>query len=423
MKDVSELTILIFDRGYYTHVAQQLAKYYKRVYYYNHSAKLFPTSAVAYIGQGIDGVEWVDHWTDVIDEVDFTFFPYIYEGKMQEWLQKLGYPVVGSGLGEKMELNKTWFLEQLVEAGLPVPKTYCADGLDDLWEYVKDKPGPLYMKNGDKERGDWETKAHINACSTEIYLNHKRVELGVKRSKEIEILVQHPIESKCEGGIDGFNLNGDIALPCATGYEIKDQMIVEMMVDEIPDIYKPTMEALKPIYKKLGYAGPYSNENRITKKGVVNPIDETCRCASPPTATVMRLMGKWYAIALQWMSLQKLPKLGFEFKYGVEIILHSSVYDDQEIHVSFPDEIDEWVALNNSRKEDGHWICTPNDTGGLFGSVCAVSNKSWEDAAKICLERAEMIEADGLKIDKTLIERAGEVVKNGEQFGISFQAN
>lgn len=410
-------TLLIIDRGLYSYMGEFMARYYGKVYYHNPTSDSYPTATTAMIGQGLDSVEWVEYIEDAIDKADVIFFPDCMDGKQQVFLREKGYAVCGSGMGDKMELDKAFFLEQVKDAGLPVPKTYRAEGLDEVWDYVKDR-GLCYMKCADKYRSDFETTAHKNRFQTEIFLNAKRKLMGVKRANEIEILIQEPIESECESGIDGFQLNGMLPDYCAIGFEIKDKGIVERITKDMPNILQKVCSKLEQSYKKLGYQGPYSNEVRITKSGKAYPIDETCRCASPPSAVLTRMYGEAYAKAIYSLAHGKLPDLsGYEHEYGAEIVLSSKWHFEHEIYI--PPVNEEWLILKNHYKTKDGYYCVPNDNDGIFGSVIAVG-KSVEEVTELAMERVKSLEIYQLEYDSCIFDKAQEVINNAAKFGISF---
>ncbi|KAB0668935.1 hypothetical protein F6V30_13945 [Oryzomonas sagensis] len=417
--NLSSKSILIVDRGLYSFMAEFMARYFGSVYYHNPASASYPEAAVSIIGQGLKGVTWVEHEEDAIDKVDIIWYPDCMDGRHQVFLRSKGYKVAGSGHGERMELDKIFFLDQLEEAGLPIPKTYRAEGLDDVWEHVRDR-GECYMKCADKYRSDWETTAHRNKHQTEIFLNSKRQIMGIKRASEIEILIQDPVRSACEIGIDGFRLNGKMATPVAIGYEIKDKGIIERIVPEIPKVLRPTLDALSPVYDKLGYQGAYSDENRITSGGKVYTIDETCRCGSPPSAVLCEMYGEAYAQAIWSLAHGEMPDLsGYEHEYGAEIVLDSKWHACEEIFIPVPKGLEQWLKLKNHVGKSGRYYCIPNDNDGIFGSIVAVG-ASMEEVTKLVMERVEQLEIFKLEYDRGLFDKAGEAIKEGARFGIFF---
>lgn len=413
--NLKDKSILIVDRGLYSYMAEFMARYYDKVYYHNPTSSSYPEASTAMIGQGLPGIKWVEHIEDAIDITDIIWYPDNMDGKQQVFLREKGYLICGSGYGEKMELDKVFFLNKLNEVGLPIPKTYLAEGLDEVWEYVKDR-GLCFMKCADKYRSDWETTAHHNKHQTEIFLNSKRQIMGTKRSREIEILIQDPIESECEIGIDGFMLNGQIPDFTACGYEIKDKGIIERILPKTPSVLKSISDKLLPVYKELGYQGPYSNEVRITARGKAYPIDETCRCGSPPSSVLIEMYGKSYAEAIWNLAHGKMPDLSnYENEYGAEIILSSKWHLENEIYVPIPDGMGQWVKLKNHYKTSDGYYCTPNDNDGIFGSVVAVG-ESVAEVTEAAMERVKQLEVFQFEYDKSLFDRCGEVIANGQKY-------
>lgn len=419
MVDLKTKSILIVDRGLYSYMTEFMARYFGKVYYHNPTSASYPEASTAMIGQGLQDVEWAEHIEDAIDEADIIWYPDNMDGKQQVFLREKGYLVCGSGHGEKMELDKVFFLDKLSEVGLPIPKTYLAEGLDEVWEYVKDRD-LCFMKCADKYRSDWETTAHRNRYQTELFLNAKRQIMGAKRSREIEILIQDPIESECEAGIDGFMLNGQIPDFIACGYETKDKGIIERIMPKIPPILKEITDKLAPAYSGLGYQGPYSNEVRITRNGKAYPIDETCRCASPPSSVLVEMYGKAYAKAIWDLAHGKSPDLSeYENEYGAEIVLSSKWHLENEIYIPIPDRLERWIKLKNHYKTADGYYCTPNDNDGIFGSVVAVG-KSVEEVTKTVMERVKQLEIFQMEYDPSLFDKVADTISCGERYGIHF---
>lgn len=413
-------SILIIDGGAYSYLAPFMAKHYGKVYYHRVTGGVYHESPQARIGTGLPGVERVACPWPVCKEVDVIFFPDVNDYNRAQEYKDFGLPVCSALGGAVMELEKADFLATLKEVGLPVPKTYRAEGLTDLWEYVKDKKGPLYMKNAHPERGDWETAKFINPFQAKKLIDAKRQKLG-ERAETIEILVQSPIESECEFGIDTFMLNGELPNKVCGGYEVKDRGLIHRIFDEIPAIMQRTMVKLKPVYKELGYQGPYSNEMRITKDGKAYPIDETCRCASPATATQLLMLGKSYAQAVHDLAHGKLPTITPEYNYAAEIVLTSDWHRENELHVGSVEDVEKYQLFpRNAICEDGQIYCIPNGDDEVFGSVAAASNKSYQDAIDKVMAAVEKLDIQQMKYNPSLFDRASESVKCGEKMGISF---
>ncbi len=417
------ILLIIDEGGLYTYVAQSLAPYFQTVVYYQPMAEAYLRSPQSQIGRGLPGVEWTDKRSRWIDKADVIFFPDVYGSDMQIELFEHGYPVVGSGKGSRMELDKAFFLDKLSEARLAIPSTKEVHGLDELWEHVKDlAPGSVYLKNAEKYRGDWETCEFKNKYETELTINAKKATLGAERSKEIKILTQKRLDG-LEIGIDTFMLNGQIpSRNSALGYEIKDEGIIERVFDELPGSIAHVQESLLPTYKKLGYRGPYSLEMRITKNGSVYPMDATCRCGNPPTGAMLQMYGKSYADALVSLSKGKLPDLESRYQYGAEIVLASLWHRDNELHVGVPKDLEKHLMLKNAVRRNGQYYCIPNDpsgSDGIFGSV-ACGGKTWKEAAQKAMGIVKELSVKQLDYKENLFDECEKAIREGEQVGIHF---
>lgn len=411
--------ILIVDRGLYVHLAPFMARYFGEVYYHCVVGGPYLNIPQAMIGKGLDGVTWVDSIWKVIDKVDMIFFPDTYDGELQAWLRGKGYKVCGSGHSEIMELDKVFFHQVLDKVGLPSAKTLFFTGLDDVSAFLKGKKQTFYAKNAEKYRDDWETTKFDNPYDTELFLNQKRADLGVERSKSINIMLQEKIDSGCEAGIDAFMLDGEICPNPVTGYEVKDQGYIGAVTKTLPAKIQEVTDKLKPVYKKLGYSGPYSNELRITKDGTVYPIDESCRCPSPPTAVFTEMFGKSYAEGIWDLAHGIMPKMKPVAKYGAEIILSSEWHKQHELYIGCPKNFDSWLKLKNAIKRDGHYYCIENNNDGIFGSIVGIGN-TVKEATEEALEMLKQLKVRQMKYKEDLFSETSEIIDCGKKHGISF---
>ena len=274
-KPISEMTAIVYDRGgLYLYCAEKLSQTYKKVMYYLADADAYPTSQKASIGAGIKGVTRIHDFWKHIDEADVVYFFDCYDGELQHWLREKGYKVFGSGRGEQVEIDKVRFLEILEELGLPCPKTYLAEGMDDLCDYLKAHDGEtLFLKN--LHRGDFESRKFTSMVQSRPFLNDLKKRLG-SASDTIEVLVQHKIDAAVEVGYDGFCIDGEYTKNCIIGYEIKDKGFIGKVFGETPPLVKGVNDAFANVFADLGYRGNYSTELRVMKDGTPYYIDATC---------------------------------------------------------------------------------------------------------------------------------------------------
>lgn len=414
--DLSTQTALIYDRGLYLYLAESLAKDFKKVYYYLPQAEPYPTSKLHNIASGIKGVERIHDFWGTLDKCDIVIFPDTYDGSLQEFLRSKGYRVFGSGHGEKVETDKVFFMECLERANLPIPKTYLAEGIDDLLQYLAKEKGEKWLKGN--TRGDFETKRYTDMDHFQPFLDDLKFRLG-HRLDNIEILVQDPIESECEAGYDGFNVNGQFSGNCLCGYEVKDRAFVASVVEQPAPLVKAINDAFAPIFKELGYRGAYSTEIRITKDGTPYYIDPTTRFGSPP-GELMSLLYEDYGQILWDCAEGIVPTPKAKKKYGAQMILTSEWYrDDHEMYVEFPKKYRDNIKLSNYYVKDGKTFIVPNDTEQYFGSVVGIGD-TIEEAIEECKKVLKEIHCEKFKWDDNAFEEATEIINCGKKFGIEF---
>ena len=334
-------------------------------------------------------------------------------------LRSFGVAVCGPGSGEIMELDKLHFHNSLVTAGLPVADMHLCTGLDELQEYSEKHKGSFFAKLRDHYRDDWETTCIDGPDDCANLIAEKRKKVGAKRAAEMELLCYEPIESKCEGGIDGFRLRGAMANLISCGYECKDCGYVTKIMDSIPEIFKAELKGIAPEYENSDYAAPWSNESRITEDGKAHPIDQTCRCGEPPTAVFCELLGESYAIAVFQLARGIMPVLKKIALYGAQVNISSPWHKDNELLVTFPPDIEQWVKLENSVCRDGKFYCIPNDNDGGFGMVVAIGN-SVEEVTKLAMDRVQMVNARGMEYKPDCFGEIMESIEVGRTFGINF---
>ncbi len=416
--DLSEKTAIVYDRsGLYLYCAEKLAEKYKKVMYYIAEADSFPTSQKHTIGVGVcKKVKRIyDFWAN-IDSADIICFFDCYDGELQHWLRSKGYVVFGTGRGEQVEIDKISFLERLEEFKLPCPKTYRAEGLADLLDYLQRHEGEtLFLKN--LNRGDFESRKFTSLAQSKPFFDDLKKRLGTA-ADTLEVLVQHKINSICEAGVDTFCIDGQEPDICITGYEIKSTCYVAKICETIPPVLGIVNKRFSPVLKKLGCRGNYSTEIMITEEGVPYYIDATLRAPSPPGEIICEIYENW-AEAIWQIANGEVPVLKPVAKYGAELVLSSPWHESHELHVKFPPEYRQNIKLRNSTCRDGEYYCVPNDAGSTFGAVVAIGD-TLDAAIATVVKIAKTVEADELEADYSSFEKAQEQISRGRHVGIEF---
>jgi len=410
---------IFYDRGLYLYTAQKLGESLEKVYYYRPESNPYPEGPLGDIGKGLEEVEVVTNFWEYLDKADMIVLPDCYDGDFAHFLREKGYNVFSSLRSEVFEIDKVYFLKYLADVGLPVAKTYRAEGLCDLVEHLKTAKGPKYLKTS-YFRGDFETYKWKNLPLARPWLNDLKARIG-QREETIEILVQDPIKSAIEVGYDGFNINGVFPEGCLVGYEIKDKGIVSKVFKKTPGILQGVNDKFSPAFAELGYQGHFTSELRITDNGEQHFIDSTNRIPSPPGALMTEIYED-YAQDMVDIAEGKIPALKARSKYGAEIILSSAWHEKHELAVQIPKDLRRWVKLKNHKysKEDDTFTIIPNNNGGIFGGVVGLGD-TLEEATEMAVSIMEEIQAtEEIEFDESVFEKAGDCVKAGEKFGIMF---
>ena len=417
MIDLSNKTFLVSDKGLYLYLARKLGEKAKKVYYYMQDSNPYLDSPVGIIGQGFEEIERVYSFKKYADKSDYLCFFDLYDGKDQAELRKEGRNVFGNGTAELLELDRIFFLDTLEELGLPIPRTYRADGTDDLEEYLKGKEDK-WLKTS-FYRGDFETYHYTTWKRFQSFLSDLKSRIGI-RARDIEILAQNPIEAACEIGWDGFSIDDQYTETNLCGYEIKDDGYLAKVFKKTPDILAKINKKIAPFHEKHNCRGHFSSELRITKNGTAYFTDATERGPSPPSELMCEMIEN-YPEAVAGIAEGQVPELDYKEEYGAEIILKSPWLEKHQLCVEFPADLEPFIKLKNVTKKNGAYYCIPNKNAGFFGAAIGFGSSVKAAIANV-LDVAKEIGADELKIDKAIFNEAMEEVETGKNFGVDFDA-
>lgn len=413
--DLSNKTCVVFDKGQFIHVAKRLGRDFSKVYYYLAEEKPYPQMQTDLIGRGFEEFEVVDDFNKAVKKADMVVFPDVYNGGIPEDLTSRGIPVFGALRSEEFETDRKKLRRMLELAGLFVPDAVFIKGLSKAQEYLKDKTDK-YIKCS-FYRGDFETYHYKNAFLASAWFRAKKSHLGIA-AEEIELLIEDPIKSECEGGFDTYNLNGELASNPTVGYEAKGTGYVSCAVEKLPDIFQKMHDKMKPAFKKFGCQSAYSSEVRITADGKAYYIDGTLRFGSPPSEVQCEHFES-FSEDVWNLAHGVLPKPRPAAKYGVQINLSSQWYEDYPLPVQFPKELDQWAKLKNARKVADGYELIPNDADGYMGAVVAIGD-DLDATIKECIERAEQIECEDVDFEVSCFDKISKSIEAGEKYGIDF---
>lgn len=415
---ISEKICCVIDFGNYIKVAQRLAKDFKTVYYYcPFVINGFPEHNPVDIGRGVEGIIKITDWEDYFEEIDIFVFPDLYFSGLQEFLRRQRKLVFGSGKAQIMETDRDAMKKMQKELGLPLNKYEEVEGVHELEDKLRDVEDK-YIKSA--LRGDMESWHHQNYILSKEELKGMKHRMGVFDKKE-KYIIEDPIISIAEIGIDTMTCDGKYLEESLTGIELKDTGYYGKIVsyDKLPKQLKNVTDKLSEIFESYGYRGAYSNEVRVDKYLDGYLIDQTMRFPSPPVSLMLVIYQNFSEIVWS-ISNGEIPKVKYQFTHGVEFIIKSDLAQTDAVAIQFPIEYIDYINIKNLVVDEGTYYYTPNGvTMKEIGSVVGVGN-SLQEAVKMARKIAESIKGFDIKINTDCIEDAKEQIdvlnKNGIRY-------
>lgn len=411
---LSEKTALVIDNGIYFEFALQLARSFKKVYYFCEYHSAYPGIDKAAVGNeysaghalhSFDGLpicRITELW-DVVDDVDIAIFPDVGNGDLAEYLRRRGIPVFGSGKGEILELGRMHAKALFKEQGMAVHPYTTVIGTTALRAELSE-PGSRYIKIS-KYRGVFETFHHTAPEGTHLWINDIEQRLG-KLAEIVHFIIEEPLEAKVEIGTDSFTMNGEYPSQMLVGTEIKDLGYCGKIFKyaDQPQGTKTVDAGLAPLFRDLGYRGWYSTEIRETENGDAHLVDFTARMPLPP-GFLYPLMYENLAEIVWGVANGEMTEPVIQKQYGMMVLLYSPFYTTHMLHVKFPEEYRENIQLLLPVKIDGEYYCISEYNMDEFGAVSVAG-----DSIEECVQQAEKIlktiEAYQFTYDVNVMEKA-----------------
>lgn len=421
MKSINEVVCLVFDYGNYFSIAERLGRIdgFAKVYYFMPKiSNGFPDARPLEIGRNVNNVEVVNEWASVINQVDIVVFPDSHEPALQVFFQSIGKKVYGCRYGCELEHDRRGTRELMKELGLPLNDYLVAYGLDNLESILREKEN-VFVKSS--LRGNMETWKHENYLLSKGELRRMKTSFGTYANKET-FIIEEPIESIAEVGIDTMVIDGIYPSESLTGLELKDTGYYGMIVPYIslPRQLKNVTDKFSDVFRDLGYRGAYANEVIIStdKKGYL--LDTTARHPQPPTDLMLEIYENFPQIVWD-VANGIVPIIKYKYRHGVQLIIKSDLARTELSPVIVPDEFKRFVKIKNLIiDDDGVYYYQPL---GLemqeIGSVIGMGNSMQEalDMAKII---AGEIKGFDIKIKTDCISDAMDQIQRLKQYGINY---
>lgn len=420
-ENLGDKVVCVIDYGSFIYVAQKLCGTYGTVFYHNPSWKTsFPKWNGQMVGVGVDGIEVIDSIWPYFDDIDLFVFTDLFQGEFQQWLVDQGKLVFGSGIGSVMETDRADFKELMKENKMPVNKYEVIHGLDNLKEYLTDKEDK-YIKTTGNYRGEMETfhfqSMRLSKSVFDMY-NHT---LGLAKYSQ-EFIVEDPIQDAEEIGSDIVVVDGKYPSKGMWGIEIKDAGYLGIIseYDNFPSYIKYVNHKLSNAFASYGYRGPYSNEIRVTKKGIAYLTDMTCRFPEPPTSLYLEMYDNYGEIVWDVAS-GIVPDIKNKFRYGAEIIIKSEHAKTEPQEIYFPEAIKKYVKIKNLAVVNGiRYFVPQNVEMAEIGAVIGMGN-TLEEAISQAKDNAKQVEGFELHINCEAMDDAQEQIDKMPAYGIKFK--
>lgn len=403
-----DLTILVWDNCEFSAVAYNFVKYFKKVYYYSRWEGGFTEYGAKNIGEGVEGIERVNEPLMMQDAVDINFFCDLNFMDFANHLKTLDKKCWGSGDFEMVERNRHTFYDLCVESGLDVPPTVFIKGYEALMKHLKGKE-KLYIKISEY-RGSAETFEWVDDRFNKFFCVELERKLGVGiYDKELEFMVQEPVESELEWGVDTYLVDSEFPDNMYVGFENKCESYFCRLekVRDLPQDWQDVMTKFSKVIKKYHYTGQFSMEVRIGKDGKQYFIDPCNRCPYPATCATLYNTNNYGSVIVNALYDNKTTSIEGN-KYGAEIVVRTSILNTS-VPIYIEKEFEDKVMLCNNivSKEDGtNFRCPPEQLYTDSLKMCSPvgGGNTLEKAIEEATEALGGIKSKGLEMSNTLLE-------------------
>lgn len=408
--------LTIVDSGLFTELAIRLARDIKHIGSSCPWFAEFPTINDRAVGSGLGEVQWIEdpYLDEVWDATDAYMFPDIFRAGEQQLLQRTGKPVWGSGIGDELETKRIGFREFQEDLGMPIPQGEVIQGWTALCEFLKDH-GHCFIKTTSKIRGSMETKEFWDFEQAQYWLWGLRIKLG-SGAEDVRFLIEEPIESPFETGIDTYSVLGQFPKTPMQGIEVKGQIILSsaQIHSPTPKPLDDALSLLAPELKRRRYCNFLSAEFR---KDILT--DLCARAPNPGIGVEMEMIHNLGEIVLSGAK-GKLVEPEYEFEYGIQAAIYHD--DDKELWKQFriPDDIRRWVKLMEFCKRGELYQIIPRPPHGeKIGWLLGCGN-SIQEAANHLIENSEKLKEYPFDIKTDSLEEALKQAHEMEKQGFEF---
>ena len=198
-------TVCVVDNGLFVEIAVKLAKDFGRVLYYMPWTSGYPNSNIMLPGIGLPGVERIDAFWPLLDEIDLFVFPDVYEGALQVQLEKMGKRVWGSRNGGDSSYSRADSKKHMASLGIDIGPWKLVKGITALRKHLEANDDQWVKIT--RTRGDFETFHSANYRISKPKIDELEHQLGAK-GEIMEFIVETGIPDAVEIAYDGWTIDG-----------------------------------------------------------------------------------------------------------------------------------------------------------------------------------------------------------------------
>lgn len=339
MKDV---IFTVVDNGLFTELAVRLARGGAKVNYAVPWEAEFPSINDRIVGAGLPNLVRVEdpYVREIRERTDCYVFPDIFHAGKQQMLEDLGKRVWGGRTGDSLETKRIAFREQQKALKMPVPESVNVTGYENLVAYLRKHNEHCFIKTTSKIRGTMETHEFYDLDQDHYWLEDLQRRLGPARAY-VQFLVEQPIETPFETGIDTYSIDGQVPKTPLQGIEVKGQLILcsAQTNSPTPEPLDKALSTLAPILKAHQYRNFLSAEFR----GDIL-TDICCRCPNPGIGAEMEMIENLPEIIFEGAG-GKLIEPKFTAEFGIQAAVYHSHEKELCKQFKIPPELRQWFKL------------------------------------------------------------------------------
>jgi hypothetical protein len=231
-------------------------------------------------------------------------------------------------------------------------------------------------------------------------------------------LAEKHIDSKIEGGMDTYTVDGKHPKVAVSGFEKKDMCYFAAVqnYEDIPKEITCVAEFIWPELKKRRCRQMFSTEVKITETGDSYLLEPTIRFPSPAGEEQMELYGNISEIIYEGAK-GNLVEPEITAHYACEAMIEHTGNKDRSRNIIVPDSVRQWIKLYGTTKIGDRLAIVPGQE--CIGAVVGVGD-SPKEALEHLKENAEALDDQPVTIHIGEIVGALEEIEEFQKQGMFF---